>query len=98
MLLPSLWPSLWPQLLPAFCSLTLTGVKIGYHHNPALPNNLYRELLPLENVMELSSAPKDEGLASSAPVTVMTIGCKIHCRKYLMYARKEDGSMSVRQI
>lgn len=45
---------------------------MGYHHNPALLNNLYRELCPLEKVMELSSE-KDGEQASSAPVTVVTI-------------------------
>lgn len=91
--LHSLWPG-GPQLLPAFCSLTLTSVKMGYHHNPALLSNLYRELLPLEQVMELFSAQKDGEQASSAPVTVVTIGCKIHCSKYLMCARKKGSGMS----
>lgn len=89
--LHSLWPG-GPQLLLGFCSLTLAGVKMGYHHNPPLLNNLYRKLLPLEKMMELSSAPKDGGQASSPPVTVMTIGCKIHCSKYFMYARKEGST------
>lgn len=71
---------------------------MGYHCNPAVLNNLYRELLPFEKVMELSSAQKDGEQASSAPVTVVTAGCKIHCSKYLMYARKKGSGMSVRQI
>lgn len=71
---------------------------MGYHHNPALLNDLYRELLPLEKAMELSSAQKDGGQASSAAVTVMTIGSKVHCSKYLTCAGKEGSNMSVRQI
>lgn len=73
-------------------------LKRGSHFNPALLNNLYRELLPLEKVMERSSSQKDGGQASSGPVTVMTIGTNIHCSKYLKCARKEGSSMSVRQI
>lgn len=46
----------------SYCSLlTLTGVKMGYHHNPPLLSNLCREVLPLEKVMEFSSAHKNGG-------------------------------------
>lgn len=32
---------------------------MGYHHNPTLLSNLYRGLLRLEKVMELSVAQKE---------------------------------------